>query len=168
LNSEDSPVSSQDESVVIEHEAASPTVSIAQGPAPTEPEYSREGLLAQGVYGWPDRIGGRVFVENPANIENVILGGENHVGAHSYFNVQCEMYNASLGRYCSVGQQVIINPGEHPIEFLTTHPVASDSSGVSVGTMGASADRNRCPSGMTCGSARAPSSPPASRSEPAR
>lgn len=139
LISEDSPISSKDESVVIALEAAQPVVSIAQGPAPAEPVYSREGLLAQGVYGWPARIGGRVFLESPANIENVVLGGENHVGAYSYFNVQCEMYNASLGRYCSIGQQVIINPGEHPIEFLTTHPVASDSSGVSVGTMGGSA-----------------------------
>lgn len=62
--------------------------------------------------------------------------GKISIGAFTYFNKRCEIYEAEIGRYCSIGQGVIIGPGEHPTNFVTTHPLASDPSGATSGMSG--------------------------------
>ncbi len=59
--------------------------------------------------------------------------GTNFVGAFSYFNYGCEVSSSTIGRFCSIGQRSLINPGEHSPEFLSTHPFATDPSGISCG-----------------------------------
>ena len=76
---------------------------------------------------------GRVTVEEPAHVQNVRFWGASQIGAFSYFSVGCEVTNAEVGRYCSVGQQVLIGPGEHATSFVTTHPIAVDPSGIVCG-----------------------------------
>lgn len=104
------------------------------------PAATREGLLLAGVYGAPERITGCSTLEAPANVESVLLSGETRIGAWTYFNANCEMRNASVGRYCSIGQNVLINPREPVLGGLTTHPLAWDREGDEVGTMSTSPD----------------------------
>lgn len=72
-------------------------------------------------------------VETPVCLANTIFNGACRVGAFSYFNTGGEVSDADIGRYCSIARGVVIGPGEHPLHFLTTHPVASDPSGASAG-----------------------------------
>ena len=76
---------------------------------------------------------GQLTAEAPVNLSNTTLRGTITIGAFSYFSYSCEVGAADIGRYCSVGQHTLIAPGEHPMEFLSTHPFSSDPSGVSAG-----------------------------------
>ncbi len=78
-------------------------------------------------------ISGQITAEAPVNLSNSIFSGTITIGAFSYFNYGCEVGDAEIGRYCSVGQHTLIAPGEHPMQFLSTHPFTSDPSGVSAG-----------------------------------
>lgn len=81
-------------------------------------------------------IHGRLTAELPVSLANTRLAGDIAIGAFSYFNSGCEVGDAEIGRYCSIGQHTIIAPGEHPIDFLSTHPFSADPSGVSAGMAG--------------------------------
>lgn len=76
---------------------------------------------------------GALIVERPVSLANTVFNGVCRVGAFSYMNVGCEVSDGDIGRYCSIARGVVIGPGEHPTHFLTTHPVASDPSGLSAG-----------------------------------
>jgi len=78
-------------------------------------------------------ISGQVTAEAPVNLSNTTLCGTISIGAFSYFSYGCEVGDAEIGRYCSVGQHTLIAPGEHPMQFLSTHPFTSDPSGVAAG-----------------------------------
>lgn len=45
------------------------------------------------------------------------------IGKGTYFNVETELFNAIVGRYCSIGKNVKTIGGRHPTEdFVSTHP----------------------------------------------
>jgi acetyltransferase-like isoleucine patch superfamily enzyme len=71
--------------------------------------------------------------EAPIATGGVVAGGKCRIGRFTYFNYGCEMSEVTIGRYCSIGQRCILNPGEHPTGWLSTHPFASDPSGRSCG-----------------------------------
>lgn len=52
------------------------------------------------------------------------------VGEYTYFNAGAGYIlvegNTTIGKYCSIGPNVNIGPGNHPINFLTTHPIIYD------------------------------------------
>ena len=76
---------------------------------------------------------GTLELEAPVNITHVSASGHCRVGAFTYTNHTCEIANTDIGRYCSIGQNTTINPGVHPVDFLTTHPLASTREGVVAG-----------------------------------
>jgi acetyltransferase-like isoleucine patch superfamily enzyme len=76
-------------------------------------------------------IGGTLVIETPVSLSNAAFHGDCKVGAFSYLNGGCEVNEADIGRYCSIARDVIIGPGAHPMDFLTTHPIASDPTGLS-------------------------------------
>jgi len=76
-------------------------------------------------------IGAELTIETPVSLTNTAFHGDCRVGAFTYINGGGEVNEADIGRYCSIARDVIIGPGAHPMDFLTTHPVASDPSGVS-------------------------------------
>lgn len=84
----------------------------------------------------PARIFGTLKAEHPANLSLATIFGDVEVGAFTYCNDAVEISNAEIGRYCSIGQGVIINPGHHPTDFVTTHPIAVDGDGAAFGMMG--------------------------------
>lgn len=65
-----------------------------------------------------------VTAEPPVSMPHAIFHGRNSVGAFSYFNGIAEVFHSNIGRYCSIAQNVMIGPGEHPVENLSTHPFA--------------------------------------------
>jgi acetyltransferase-like isoleucine patch superfamily enzyme len=87
--------------------------------------WSPPGAFAHAV------IGGALTIETPVAVSTTAFHGTCRVGAFTYINGGSEVSDADIGRYCSIARDVIIGPGAHPIEFLTTHPVASDPSGLS-------------------------------------
>lgn len=43
------------------------------------------------------------------------------IGAFTYTGRGCEVYStASIGRYCSLGQEILIGAGQHPTDWLST------------------------------------------------
>ena len=79
---------------------------------------------------------GQLTAESPVAFSSCTLGGIISIGAFSYINYGCDVGDAEIGRYCSIAQHVIIATGEHPVPFLSTHPFASDPSGMSAGMVG--------------------------------
>jgi len=79
---------------------------------------------------------GRLLAEMPSMRGTAEFSGECAIGMFSYINGVLKLSWTSIGRYCSIGEQVIINPGNHPLNWVSTHPFASDPSGVSAGMAG--------------------------------
>lgn len=92
-----------------------------------------EDFIAPGLLGATHGIHGELAYEGPVAAAGLTLSGRCKIGRFTYFNYGCEIGDADLGRYCSIGQRSIINPGEHPTNWLSTHPFASDPSGISCG-----------------------------------
>lgn len=65
-----------------------------------------------------------VTAELPVSLPRAIFHGKNSVGAFTYFNGAAEVFQTRIGRYCSIAQDVMIGPGEHPVGNLSTHPFA--------------------------------------------
>jgi len=65
---------------------------------------------------------GKLVFEKCVSINNSTVKGECFFGAFSYAGNDCEFYNASVGRYCSIGKKVNIGPGVHDIAAITSHP----------------------------------------------
>ncbi|MGE9291393.1 MAG: CatB-related O-acetyltransferase [Puniceicoccales bacterium] len=45
------------------------------------------------------------------------------IGDYSYIGENCIIQNTTFGNYCSVANNVIIGPGQHPIQHFSTSPV---------------------------------------------
>ena len=72
---------------------------------------------------------GSLKIEAPVNASHVTAFGSCEIGAFTYTNHDCEMFDTSIGRYCSIGQNTLLNPGVHQVDFLTTHPLGSTREG---------------------------------------
>jgi acetyltransferase-like isoleucine patch superfamily enzyme len=75
-----------------------------------------------------------------SRIENIKLGGFNliesncdlknlSIGKLSYLAKKVYIRNCEIGNFCSIGPNVMIGLGEHPIEYVSTHPVFYTSQG---------------------------------------
>lgn len=82
-------------------------------------------LNSIGFPGYINHVVGTLDCELPVNTAGTIIGGKCQIGAFTYLSGG-EIGSTQIGRYCSIGPQVIINPGQHSWDFLTTHPIASD------------------------------------------
>lgn len=75
-----------------------------------------------------------VFVDKTSIIDNTKLFDwvkiqrqcyfyNSEVGSYTYFAGFNSVMNASIGKFCSIGSNVSIGPGRHPLEYLSTSPV---------------------------------------------
>lgn len=46
------------------------------------------------------------------------------IGAFSYCNRGLSAFAVDIGRYCSIGESVVIGAPEHPLDWFSTHPFA--------------------------------------------
>lgn len=50
------------------------------------------------------------------------------IGDYSYVNINSSIENCIIGKYCSISSGVYINPYEHNLKMLTTHPIVREYS----------------------------------------
>lgn len=78
--------------------------------------------------------GHNIYIDHTCSVQdtvfenNVRIFGSCHVakcsvGAFTYFQGYANVSNTTIGRFCSIGPRVIIAHGEHPVDFVSTHPL---------------------------------------------
>lgn len=77
---------------------------------------------------------GSLTYEYPVNLtrRNVIIG-DCALGGFSYINDGGRFSHTSIGRYCSIAEEVVCGPGQHNHSFFSTHPFIYDPNGASSG-----------------------------------
>ena len=68
-------------------------------------------------------IGGEVVVEPPVQFFPRTMVRDSRIGAFTYVTQDVELNYCTIGRYCSIGREVLANPSTHPVEWLTTSPL---------------------------------------------
>ncbi len=65
-----------------------------------------------------------VVFETPVDVaDNVTIYGRSRLGAFTYVNVGCVLYNGvRLGKFCSLGRGVELGLAQHAMDHLSTHP----------------------------------------------
>lgn len=53
-------------------------------------------------------------------MKGTILSGENKIGDYSYIGFNCNITKSTIGRYCSIANNVSIGIGEHKIKRVST------------------------------------------------
>ena len=81
--------------------------------------FRRRGLIST----FPNEISFDIAVEPPVMLGNVSVGAGVKIGKYSYMNSGILWSNIDIGRYCSIGYNVIIAPMEHPTQYLTTSDI---------------------------------------------
>lgn len=51
------------------------------------------------------------------------------LGCYSYVSAGCRVANSKIGSFCSIGSNVVIAPGRHPVGHVSTHPIFYSSYG---------------------------------------
>lgn len=75
------------------------------------------------------RLRGELKCSSPISFQDCLVSGNCVVGAFTYFGKKCEIRNVEIGNYCSISAEVIINPFQHPINFLSTSGFAFGDDG---------------------------------------
>lgn len=88
-----------------------------------------EALRDAGVDARWTTLYGDLRVETPVSIAHLTASGRCAIGAFSYLSDRAEIADTTIGRFCSIAGGVLINPGNHPSHYLTTHPMAIDATG---------------------------------------
>lgn len=83
-------------------------------------ELKREGLwLANGF-----SLTGSLVFEEGARMYRDCMVINSKIGAYSYLNGNVQLSNVEIGRYCSIGQEVMIGLDRHPTDWVTSSPVS--------------------------------------------
>ncbi len=88
------------------------------------PEVSRDiGIAAGGFF-----LDYKLNYESPISIASGVRFWEtNHIGYLTYICGGVGVMNATIGRYCSIAENVFIGGAQHPMDRISTHPfIASD------------------------------------------
>ncbi|KRE17652.1 hypothetical protein ASE63_00100 [Bosea sp. Root381] len=62
--------------------------------------------------------------EPPISLGGTYCFADVRIGRHSYMNAGTIRSRVRIGRFCSIGRNVMLGAGDHPLDCLTTHPVA--------------------------------------------
>lgn len=80
------------------------------------------------------KIGDNVLISEGAKIKVSVLGNNvkiydhtvvvfSRIGNNSYLSRNTSVHKLTMGKYCSVGQDVLIGIGIHPTNYLSTSPI---------------------------------------------
>lgn len=64
----------------------------------------------------------RIVFESPVTLGSTAIHSSTAIGAYTYLRGGVIGSLRSIGRFCSVAPGVEIGPGNHPTDFLSTHP----------------------------------------------
>ena len=68
--------------------------------------------------------GVRITFESPVYLNGVTVSSDVRIGAFTYFNEGCRIGTLErIGRFCSIAPDVTIGLGNHPTNYLSTHPL---------------------------------------------
>lgn len=79
-----------------------------------------------GVVGYDVNVFGTLSIERPCNLGSSVFEGDCRVGAFTYFNGRSQLTKARVGRFCSFGPEIVVNPGNHPVSWFSSHPFVCD------------------------------------------
>lgn len=84
-----------------------------------------ETLRAHGLH-WIDDppIKGFLEFERPVFLYEPRRLVRTRIGAFSYCNRGISAFAVDIGRYCSIGESVVIGAPEHPLDWFSSHPFA--------------------------------------------
>ena len=80
-----------------------------------------------------------IFIRSGVNFKNTIFGGKNKIGRNSdvaksfvgfatYIGDDCYLRQCKIGKFCSIGSLVKVISGNHPLNYLMTHPIVFNDS----------------------------------------
>ncbi|MDH4572899.1 transferase [Salinicola acroporae] len=69
--------------------------------------------------------------EAPVSLDGA-YGMRGRIGAYSYIRSGCRLSPGTkiIGRYCSIAPDVVIGDGDHPVDWLSTHPFQWGATGL--------------------------------------
>lgn len=79
------------------------------------------------------RVWGTLRAETPFEPRGCEFYGDCSVGALTYMGWTGSFSEVDIGRYCSIAKDVIVGPGNHSTNHLSTHPFAMDMIGLQTG-----------------------------------
>lgn len=59
-------------------------------------------------------------IKNPLIMKNVFIDDNCSIGEYTYVGQNTSITKTRIGRYCSIGSEVVIGPGEHPLDSIST------------------------------------------------
>lgn len=89
-------------------------------------------MAAIGCIGDISSITGVTNIETPVKILGETFSNCT-IGAFTYLQPRSEIIGAVIGRYCSIASDVSIGPGEHPTDWLSSHPFVCDPADFATG-----------------------------------
>lgn len=63
-----------------------------------------------------------VLADHIVIAENCVIEPTVSIGRYTYMQANCNINNASLGNFCSLGNNVLIGPWQHPLCMVSTSP----------------------------------------------
>ncbi|MFR9018389.1 MAG: CatB-related O-acetyltransferase [Fusobacterium sp.] len=80
-----------------------------------------------------------IFIRSGVNFKNTIFGGKNKIGRNSdvaksfvgfatCIGDDCYLRQCKIGKFCSIGSWVKVISGNHPLNYLMTHPIVFNDS----------------------------------------
>jgi phosphonate metabolism protein (transferase hexapeptide repeat family) len=76
----------------------------------------KRAVIGYGVSISKCNIGDNVFIGDNTLLKN------SSIDDHTYFNINCKISDAKIGKFCSIGSNVTIGVGTHPTDMVSTHP----------------------------------------------
>lgn len=65
--------------------------------------------------------------ENIQVMQGTIVSGDSRIGANTYVGFNCHISRARVGRYVSIADNVLVGPGEHRLNRISTHSLFYDA-----------------------------------------
>lgn len=80
-----------------------------------------------------------IFIRSGVNFKDTIFEGKNKIGRNSdvtksfigfatYIGDDCYLRQAKIGKFCSIGSWVKVISGNHPLNYVMTHPITFNDS----------------------------------------
>lgn len=83
-------------------------------------------------FGFFVRRDSNTFFEGNNGVNHCSSVKHSYIGKGSYIGSRCHLSNVKVGRYCSIGDEVSVICGAHPVsEFISTHPAFYSTSNFS-------------------------------------
>jgi len=83
--------------------------------------FKRRILKKRGIYSnFPRRVSFDLVAEPPVSVGDATISKNCRIGRNSYICSGTLWDNVTIGRYCSIADNVLIGPPDHPTHYLST------------------------------------------------